>query len=421
MTIRDGHTARVIRRARLRTVAALLVVLGVAGCGPAPEAPVDPESLRKVAAALQQQELYAQAVAQYERYLDTPGLDDARRASVHYLIGNIHRENLKDYESALAHYTWIATLYGASPVAADAQRHAVECLEHLNRSLDARRQLSRMTALDPAQAAPDGSEVVARIGEREFTLRQLEQRIEELPDYYQQSLEAPDQKREFLRQILGAELLADAARRKGLDRAADTRRRIEGMETQILAEAMLQTEVRDAVTVTDADAQLYYDAHKDRFTTPERVDVAHILVATEPEAQALLARLETGESFEALARVVSQDEATRDQGGALGVVMRDRPVPGLGHAVAFVEAAFAAAPGRVAGPVESTRGWHLIQVRNRLPGESRPFDEVKEQAARMLRRDREAAAEKALLQRLMEGERVVIFQEKLGAGGGTAP
>jgi parvulin-like peptidyl-prolyl isomerase len=115
----------------------------------------------------------------------------------------------------------------------------------------------------------------------------------------------------------------------------------------------LRKVVRDAVTENNADMLL-------------RVNVRHILVATEEEAQDLLAALEGGESFSDLARSISTDTGSGSQGGELGWS------PITNYVKPFADAVRDAEIGAIVGPVQSEFGFHIIQVRAR---EQRPPEE----------------------------------------------
>ncbi|CAN5601412.1 peptidyl-prolyl cis-trans isomerase [soil metagenome] len=89
------------------------------------------------------------------------------------------------------------------------------------------------------------------------------------------------------------------------------------------------------------------------------VRARHILVRERAEADQVLARLAAGESFQELARTLSQDPGSGMRGGDLGFF-------GRGAMVApFEEAAFGAPVGQTVGPVESDFGFHIIRVESR--------------------------------------------------------
>lgn len=98
----------------------------------------------------------------------------------------------------------------------------------------------------------------------------------------------------------------------------------------------------------------------------EVVCTAHILVATEAEADDALAELEAGAEFATVAAERSVDPGSAAAGGAL-------PCSSLGafstqYVEEYVEAALAASVGVPTEPVQSAFGWHVILVR--------PWDDV---------------------------------------------
>jgi len=98
----------------------------------------------------------------------------------------------------------------------------------------------------------------------------------------------------------------------------------------------------------------------------QQVHARHILLKTEAEANDVLARLQRGEDFAALAATLSNDETTREQGGDLGwFTAEELLVPEL------AQAAFALGPGEIGGPVGTELGYHVIQT---LEIAERPVD-----------------------------------------------
>jgi parvulin-like peptidyl-prolyl isomerase len=100
-------------------------------------------------------------------------------------------------------------------------------------------------------------------------------------------------------------------------------------------------------------------------TTAEHIHARHSLVHTSPEAERILAQLQAGADFAALARTYSQDTSTRETGGDLGFFPR-----GILVAPEVEDAAFALQPGQSSGVVSSALGYHLVQAIERDPARS---------------------------------------------------
>lgn len=88
----------------------------------------------------------------------------------------------------------------------------------------------------------------------------------------------------------------------------------------------------------------------------EQVWARHILVADETTAQSIREQLLAGADFATLAAANSIDTGTKEKGGDLGWF-------GKGKMFAeFETAAFSQQVGEIGQPVQTTSGWHIIQV-----------------------------------------------------------
>ncbi|TVP92121.1 MAG: peptidylprolyl isomerase [Pseudomonadaceae bacterium] len=118
----------------------------------------------------------------------------------------------------------------------------------------------------------------------------------------------------------------------------------------------------DQVTVDEADIEALYQREIGNLAEQRRA--SHLLIETDSiddeEAQARIAeareRLAAGEDFATVAREMSDDSGSANEGGNLGVVSRGSFDP------AFEEALFALHEGEVSEPVRSSFGLHLIKL-----------------------------------------------------------
>ena len=102
-------------------------------------------------------------------------------------------------------------------------------------------------------------------------------------------------------------------------------------------------------------------------TTAEHVHARHIQVDTQQEAERILAQLQAGADFAALAQAYSQDSNTSANGGDLGFFPR-----GILTSPGLEEAAFSLQPGQFSGVITTALGYHIVQVIERDP--ARPID-----------------------------------------------
>lgn len=113
---------------------------------------------------------------------------------------------------------------------------------------------------------------------------------------------------------------------------------------------------------------------------------AHILVKTKDEAEAIEKQLKEGADFAALATEKSTDPASGPNKGELGWFQPEQMV------APFSEAVKAMKKGDISAPVETQFGWHVIKLLDEREVTPPKFDEVKEQIAVQVRRDKVQAA-----------------------------
>ncbi len=142
-----------------------------------------------------------------------------------------------------------------------------------------------------------------------------------------------------------------------------------------------QEALRQKASVTGQQIERYYNDNIQQFSTPEQVHAEHILLKTDgkddaavkKQAESLLAQAKGGANFEDLAKKYSEDDASKAKGGDLDYFGRGQMVK------EFDDAAFAAKPGDIVGPVKTQFGYHIIKVLDHRQAQTKPLAEVRSQ------------------------------------------
>ena len=161
------------------------------------------------------------------------------------------------------------------------------------------------------------------------------------------------------------------------------------------------SKLRDKVQIEPADLKNYYNAHLDEFRVPEEVKVRHILLKTPPpgpdgkvdqqavdatraKAEDILKKIKGGANFAETAKKFSEDPGSAAQGGELGWIQRGRTVP------EFEKVAFSLPPGQTSDLVQSSYGFHIIQVEEKHTAHVKSLDEVRAQIEPLLAQQKAA-------------------------------
>jgi len=124
--------------------------------------------------------------------------------------------------------------------------------------------------------------------------------------------------------------------------------------------------------VTDAQIDAYYNAHKSQFSTAERRNVRIVLTKDKATAQKAKDALASGQSWKAVAKKYSIDQATKNKGGELqGGVAKGQQEKALDTAI------FSADKGKTTGPVKTQFGWYVFEVEKVTQGKQQSLDESK--------------------------------------------
>ena len=152
------------------------------------------------------------------------------------------------------------------------------------------------------------------------------------------------------------------------------------MRENFLSQSVLGQEVSRRVIVTREEIAEYYEEHKDEYVRSEGVRLSQILFTLEGDedakrkhAEEVLGRVQRGEPFYEMARRFSEDEATKELGGDIGIYRRGMLREGIEEAV------FDKRQGHITELIEVPNGLLILRVDQNYREGLAELEEVQEE------------------------------------------
>jgi foldase protein PrsA len=154
---------------------------------------------------------------------------------------------------------------------------------------------------------------------------------------------------------------------------------------------LLQQKLTEKVTkaqgkVTDAQIAAYYNKNKSKFATPERRNLRIVLTKTQSRAAQARRALASGQSWKAVTKKYSVDQASKAQGGLLSGVAKGQQEKALDDAI------FKAKKGRLVGPVKTQFGYYVLEVSKITPAKQQSLEQSKTSIQQILTSDNQRKA-----------------------------
>ena len=209
-----------------------------------------------------------------------------------------------------------------------------------------------------------------------------------------QAYNNPEGRKAVLEQLVSNKLLLLDAKRNLLEADPVFKAELAKVRDNLLV-SFAAEKAFASVTVSDKDAEDYYENNKERFVSEESVNASHILVDSEEKALEILAKIKAGEiSFEDAARENSSCPSGQN-GGSLGDFGRGQMVPEFDVAVFEMEV------GEISeSPVKTQFGYHLIKLNAKNAAETLPFAEIAPEIKDALLQEKRRAAYESKINQL---------------------
>ncbi|MEI8296045.1 MAG: peptidyl-prolyl cis-trans isomerase [Alphaproteobacteria bacterium] len=229
--------------------------------------------------------------------------------------------------------------------------------------------------------------VVANVNGKKITIGDLRKAYENLPAQVQSQapfnkfIANPQAFKALLEREVSLEVVWQNSLKAGVDKRDDVKKKVEECQRAMVQKSYLDDKVYKSLT--DEKLRPKYDEliklmPKGKSELMLRI----ILTATKDEAIKAAARLKKGEDFAAVAKDVSIDEMTKDNGGSYGTWVRE---PDLQQAIDLTEEQIKKLMGsakatNVLEPVKiGKRGFAIFRIDDKRPMTPPPFEAIKEE------------------------------------------
>lgn len=250
--------------------------------------------------------------------------------------------------------------------------------------------------------------VVAHVGDMPITLDAFHAFIQQLPANMQAQADA--NKAAFLEALIQRRLMLRHADESNFLGAERVKMQIERARREILIGEALRR-IEEGARPKASDIRAEYERNKAKYTEGGKVTAAHIMVATEKEANDLLAKIAGGGDFAELAKKYSL-APERALGGSLGEMSRGHSQR-TGLPQIIEQTAFSLDPGAHSGVVQSIYGWHVVKTSQKEAARQLDFPEVEGKITKeMSERNRQEAMRRKFIE-LTERYEVKRYLENL--------
>ena len=159
------------------------------------------------------------------------------------------------------------------------------------------------------------------------------------------------------------------------------------LEKSFIVQKVQQVEVQQRISLTEAEGQAYFEAHRAEFTTPATMMLREILIAVpanklgfnvgqdeaaKAKADALHARLKAGENFEKAVADVSESPS-KANGGLIGPISLSDIVPQLRQVLEPLKA------GEITEVLRTQAGYQIYKVDTLSPAKELPWEQAREE------------------------------------------
>ena len=247
-----------------------------------------------------------------------------------------------------------------------------------------------LLAMTAMVALPSFAQNVATVNGKPIPAAKVDQVVKQVVAQGK-ATDSPQLREAIKRDLIGREVLIQEADKQGVGGRPEVKNAIDNARQSIIINAMLADYIKKN-PVKDADITAEYNKFKAQMGDKE-YHARHILVGTEDEAKAIIAKLKGGAKFEDLAKQ-SKDPGSAGNGGDLDWASPASFVPEFSKAMTSLN------KGQITEtPVKTQYGYHVIKLEDTRAAKIPPLEEVKQQVGEQLQQRKLAAFREELMKK----------------------
>ncbi|MEJ2544620.1 MAG: peptidylprolyl isomerase, partial [Calditrichaceae bacterium] len=168
--------------------------------------------------------------------------------------------------------------------------------------------------------------------------------------------------------------------RENYDQDPDIKQIVDQITEQQMISYLNKEVTKVESNFSDEELLAYYEAHPDEFKQDAEIEIWEIYVKDENLAKRVARLAKSGKDFVQLEKQYNEDKSTKKLKGYLGFRSNK-------HRGAVSKKAFEIGPDKIEGPIKYRRGYAIIKTGQLKPESIKPFENVKSQVMRKLKRE----------------------------------
>jgi peptidyl-prolyl cis-trans isomerase C len=243
-----------------------------------------------------------------------------------------------------------------------------------------------------------------------ITKQDLEAKITKIPPQAQSRYKTVEGQTQILDMMAVEDIFFRKAKDMNLLTDPAVQDKINNAKKQVLLQEYYKRNVTDKVTLPELEKQAYYEQNKKDFFVAPYVTIKYLQPKDEDNAKKAMAELKKGNSFKQVADKYNINTYAKNVDGTIKNIRLNGYLPGIGNDPELDNIINVAAVDTLhyLGPQQTSTGWSIIQVTEKIEGKQRPYLECEAEVDQRLRPKQEAELLKGLMDKQKLAYHVVV-------------